>query len=132
MNLWRTSLALAAGLLLLNGVATAPARPVVAQACSWTGVWDAGGYGMLEMGQTGDIITGTYTYSGRQGRLIGQTDADDAMLLLGKWTEEPASEGKGSGLFAFKMIDDCSAFGGAYGYGDSTQAAGEWSAKRVR
>lgn len=115
-----------------GGLGVAPAGPAEARACSWAGVWDAGVYGTLELEQTNDLVTGSYSYGGKSGRLSGKADAD-LNALGGEWTETPAPEGKDKGQFLFAMAADCNSFEGIYGYGldPNADVAGRWDAKRV-
>ena len=131
INWKRAGTTLTLGALMLAGSVLTPAHPASARACSFAGTWDTGGYGMLEIVADGKAISGTYSYSGKDGQLIGEQE-ENVGIALGRWAENPAPAGQGNGLFAFDIAADCNSFKGAYGYGDSTSAAGEWNAKRVK
>jgi len=133
MNAWwkRAVVVGLAGLLLVGSGVVPPAGVADAQSCRWSGRWETGVYGVLEMSQVRHLVIGAYSYSGHRGLMVGSL-GDSSLNLRGEWAEDPAAAGQGAGLFEFEMSPDCNSFRGLYSYGDSLQAAGEWNARRIR
>jgi hypothetical protein len=93
--------------------------------CGWNGTWNTE-WGPLELQQSGDTVTGTYTHD--QGRIQGTISGN---ILVGTWSESPSySPPNDAGDFEFTMSDDCKSFGGSWRYGSTGSWAGSWSGTR--
>ena len=92
--------------------------PVPKKVANWSGKWLCGQWGTLNIAQSGDVITGTYTYD--NGKLKGNVGGN---MLFGTWSEAPSySIPNDAGDVEFTMSDDGKSFTGRWRYGFT----GEW------
>jgi hypothetical protein len=85
---------------------------------NWSGSWLCGQWGTLTIAQSGDVVTGTYTYD--SGRLKGNVGGNK---LFGTWSEAPSySIPNDAGDVEFTMSADGNSFTGRWRYGFS----GDW------
>jgi len=92
--------------------------PPVAPVANWSGKWLCGNWGTLTLSQSGDVITGSYTYD--NGKLKGNAGGN---MLFGTWSEEPSyAIPNDAGEAEFTMAPDGNSFTGRWRYGFT----GEW------
>lgn len=109
------------GVLLTGAVAVQHgATPAQADSCSWSGTWDAGVFGTLNLTQNGADITGKFTYTGSDGRpatgtvlaSVSDTSIPGVTQAVGAWERDNTP--RAAGGFIFFMPPDCQSFGGPY------------------
>ncbi len=101
-------------------VASSAARPLGG---TWEGAWNTN-YGVMTLLQTGNHVTGTYTYSGGSidGTAAGNT-------LTGTWDQK----GSGThGKFVFTLSADGNSWTGLWGYNDETPTRTNWNGTRAQ
>jgi hypothetical protein len=95
-----------------------PSLPVPKPTANWSGKWLCGQWGTLTLSQSGDVITGSYTYD--NGKLKGNAGGN---MLFGTWSEEPSyTIPNDAGDVEFTMAPDGNSFTGRWRYGFT----GEW------
>jgi hypothetical protein len=108
------------GIGVLQGNPPAPA--IVA---NWSGKWLCGNWGTVTLIQSGDRVTGTYTY--KDGKLTGNAGANK---LFATWSEAPLYVVPVSaGEAEFTMSADGNSFTGRWRYGFSGDW-GTWNGQR--
>ena len=112
--------------------ATPPSKPAApnqsqpAPVATWSGSWLCGSYGRMNLSQSGNQVTGTYTYQGGQftGYATGNT-------LVGTWSEQPTyNPPDDAGDVQFTMSADGYTFTGFWRYGSSGDWDGSWNGER--
>lgn len=92
--------------------------PPTVPTANWSGKWLCGQWGTLTISQSGDVVTGSYTYD--NGKLKGNVGGDK---LYGTWSEEPSyAIPNDAGDVEFTMAPDGNSFTGRWRYGFT----GEW------
>jgi hypothetical protein len=92
--------------------------PPMAPAANWTGSWLCGQWGRLTLTQSGDQVTGSYTYE--NGKLTGYATGN---TLVGTWSEAPTyNPPDDAGDVQFTLSTDGNSFSGHWRYGSS----GDW------
>jgi len=92
--------------------------PPVAPTTNWTGSWLCGQWGRLTLTQSGDQVTGSYTYE--NGKLTGYAAGN---TLVGTWSEPPTyNPPNDAGDVQFNLSADGNSFTGHWRYG----SAGDW------
>ena len=92
--------------------------PLVAPTTNWTGSWLCGQWGRLTLSQSGDQVTGSYTYD--NGKLTGYAAGN---TLVGTWSEAPTyNPPNDAGDVQFNLSADGNSFTGHWRYG----SAGDW------
>jgi len=90
---------------------------------NWAGQWLCGQWGRLKLTQSGNTVTGTYSYKG--GKFEGYATGN---TLVGIWSEEPTYKAPdNAGDVQFNMSADGNAFTGYWRYGSSGTWAGTWN-----
>ena len=107
-----------------------PPEPVSpSSTANWSGQWDCGVWGVLTLTQSGNQVTGTYTYQG--GILTATATGDNGNTLVGTWSEDPTHmPPKDAGDIEFTMSADGNSFTGQWRY-DSSGAWQPWNGQRV-
>jgi hypothetical protein len=107
---------------------------VVATACpdntqdKWTGTWQSEQWGEMKLEQSGNTVTGNYTWD--DGKINGKVSGN---ILTGTWSEAPSYKPDAdAGDFEFTMFADGKGFTGQWRYGSSGDWDGTWTAERVR
>ena len=100
---------------------------------SFGGVWYSPQFEHMYLNQTGNKVTGVYTYEGG-GRLEGEVDGN---LLVFKWTDPGSKEDatrtmSGRGYLKLVKENEKLKLKGEWGYDDSAAGAGPWEAEYVR
>jgi hypothetical protein len=100
--------------------------PAVA-GCSWTGLWDTGLYGQLNLVQSGSSVSGTYAFYPNPGAPLVQGQISATVLgttLSGTWAQSPTYTGQDAGAFSFTLVSGCNQFSGQWRV--TTTPAGLW------
>lgn len=101
-----------------GGVSPPTAVPggVTPTACTWTGTWTTQapfksvGTITMTLTQTGNTVTGTYSYQG--GRVQGRVEGN---ALIGTWTEAPTYQPPANGGdLELRLAPDCRSFTGRF------------------
>jgi hypothetical protein len=113
------------GLFVVAAFALAVAASSAARSVggTWEGTWNTN-FGVMTLLQTGNHVTGTYTYSGGSidGTAAGNT-------LTGTW----AQKGNGAhGKFVFMLSADGNSWTGLWGSNNETPTRTNWSGKRAQ
>jgi len=96
---------------------------------NWSGQWDCGIWGVLTLTQSGDQVTGTYTYQG--GILTATATGENGNTLVGTWSEDPTHmPPKDAGDIEFTISADGNSFTGHWRY-DSSGSWQSWEGQRV-
>lgn len=83
----------------------------IGKSCSWTGKWDGGsGWGIIELQQSDNTVTGTYPYE--EGQLRGVLSGNK---LVGTWSQTRGGKPI-SGDIEWTMSTDCNSFTGNWKY----------------
>jgi hypothetical protein len=92
--------------------------PAPAAVANWTGSWLCGQWGRLTLSQSGNQVTGSYTYE--NGKLTGYATGN---TLVGTWSEPPTyNTPNDAGDVQFNLSADGNSFTGHWRYG----SAGDW------
>jgi hypothetical protein len=121
------------------GVVSCAGQPKVPQAQpmpagqNFTGVWYSPQFEHMHLRQTGDKVSGIYTYK-TGGRIDGEVDGN---ILVFEWTEpgdrkKAQRTMKGRGFLQLTQKADETALAGEWGYSDKVTGAGPWNAEWVR
>ena len=106
--------------------------------CSWTGLWDTGQYGQLQIVQSGSSASGSYAYFGNPptytlvvGTIGGGVSGN---TLLGNWFEPPVYTGQYIGVYQFTMNPGCNSFTGLWAYPLTPSGSwdGTWNGTRIQ
>jgi len=114
-------------------LAVAGATPVHAQTCSWTGNWDTGTFGVMNLSQSGTDITGGYVYTGSDGKAIQGTLVVyivDSATAAGAWLQ---TNNPNPGGLVWTMSPDCKTFTGQYALPSTPTGSwdGPWNGTRT-
>jgi hypothetical protein len=94
----------------------------------WTGKWESAQWGTMELTQTGNSVTGIYSWD--EGRIDGTVSGN---VLRGTWSEAPSyAPLDDAGDFEFALSSDGNSFTGKWRYGSSGDWEGDWNGERVR
>ena len=94
----------------------------------WTGKWESAEWGTMDLTQTGNSVTGIYSWD--EGRIDGTVDGN---VLRGIWSEAPSyTPPDDAGDFEFTLSSDGNSFTGNWRYGSSGEWEGDWSGERIR
>jgi hypothetical protein len=94
----------------------------------WTGKWESAEWGTMELTQTGNSVTGIYTWD--EGRIDGTVNGN---VLSGTWSEAPSyTPPDDAGDFEFSLSSDGNSFTGKWRYGSSGDWEGDWTGERIR
>jgi hypothetical protein len=94
----------------------------------WTGKWESAEWGTMELTQTGDSVTGIYTWD--EGRIDGAVNGN---ILSGTWSEAPSyAPPSDAGDFEFALSSDGNSFVGKWRYDSSGDWEGDWTGQRIR
>ncbi|MDD5399283.1 MAG: hypothetical protein PHU70_09425 [Dehalococcoidia bacterium] len=105
---------------------TAPPPSQPPSVANWSGQWLCGSWGRLKLTQSGNQVTGTYSYQG--GKFTGYATGN---TLVGTWSEEPTyNPPDDAGDVQFNMAADGNSFTGYWRYGSSGSWAGTWNGQR--
>ncbi|MBM4453138.1 MAG: hypothetical protein FJ013_00970 [Chloroflexi bacterium] len=101
-------------------------QPQPAPVANWGGSWLCGSWGRLNLSQSGNTVTGTYTYQG--GKFEGYAQEN---TLVGKWSEQPTYlPPDDAGDVRFEMSADGNSFTGNWCYGSKFTWDGTWNGTR--
>jgi len=97
------------------------------------GVWFSPQYKHMYLTQSGDRVTGVYSYE-RGGKLTGTVQGD---LLKFEWRDAGAKQSaqrsmKGRGFLKLVEEDGEKKLEGEWGYGERYRGAGPWTAEYIR
>jgi hypothetical protein len=100
---------------------------------NFTGVWYSPQFEHMHLRQTGDRVSGIYTYK-NGGQIEGEVDGN---ILVFQWIEPGSKEKaqrtmKGSGFLQLVEGADKTKLDGEWGYGEDVTGAGPWKAEWVR
>jgi hypothetical protein len=100
---------------------------------NFTGVWYSPQFEHMHLRQTGDKVSGIYTYK-TGGRIEGEVDGN---ILVFDWIEPGNKESaqrtmKGRGYLQLNEGADKTTLDGEWGYNDKVTGAGPWKAEWVR
>lgn len=100
---------------------------------NFTGVWYSPQFEHMHLRQTGDKVSGIYTYK-NGGRIEGEVDGN---ILVFTWVEPGSKEKaqrtmKGSGYLQLVEEGEATKLVGEWGYNDDVAGAGPWRAEWVR
>ncbi|MDD5509213.1 MAG: PKD domain-containing protein [Dehalococcoidales bacterium] len=96
---------------------------------NWSGQWDCGIWGIMTLSQSGERVTGTYTYQG--GILTATATGDNGNTLIGTWSEDPTHiPPEDAGDIEFTMSADGNSFTGHWRY-DSSGSWQSWEGERM-
>jgi hypothetical protein len=118
---------LVAGCTIPGSASASKGSPAVVPAPTpWTGSWDSS-WGVMELTQNGDKVTGTYPHD--TGKITGTVSGN---TLTGTWSESPSySPPKDAGDFVITLAGDGESFTGNWRYGSGTgKWDGTWNAKK--
>ena len=122
-----------AGLVACAGQQSVPKPQPMPAGKNFTGVWYSPQFEHMHLRQTGDKVSGIYTYE-EGGRLEGEVDGN---ILVFKWVD-PGNKAqakrtmKGSGYLQLVQDGETTRLVGEWGYDDQTTGAGPWKAEWVR
>jgi hypothetical protein len=109
-----------------DGKPTLGSTPPPQEVLPWTGVWESGQWGRMELKQSGNTVTGTYTWD--EGKIQG-TVSDN--ILRGMWSESPSySPPDDAGDFEFTLSSDGKSFSGQWRYGSDGDWDGDWNGNK--
>jgi len=94
-------------------------------ACTFTGEWDSGVWGTMTLTQSGEGLTGSYTYQG--GKISGSVEND---TFTGTWSEDPSHSGPDDAGGVVLTLSGCNSFTGTWGYGKDS-SGGDWEGSRI-
>lgn len=98
-----------------------------AEVLPWTGVWDTGQWGTMELKQSGNTVTGIYSWD--EGKIEGTVSGN---TLYGTWSEEPSySTPDDAGDFEFTLSSDSNSFTGHWRYGSNGDWEGDWNGEKT-
>lgn len=100
---------------------------------NFTGVWYSPQFEHMHLRQTGDKVSGIYTYKSG-GRIEGEVDGN---VLVFNWIEPGDKEKarrtmKGRGYLQLVQEGDTTKLVGEWGYSDNVTGGGPWKAEWVR
>lgn len=93
----------------------------------WTGVWESGQWGTMELMQSGNTVTGVYEWD--DGKIEGTVSSN---MLRGTWSESPTyAPQNDAGDFEFTLSADGNSFTGHWRYGSESDWEGDWTAEKI-